>query len=128
MRPLAGPTLRAGAWNRAMRCYSLLVWIDHTASAAPSLPRFQVPAQARFSAAQAPRAAPRFCRLRESAFTCTSVGRYLPDIGAAPRIRRQAPNLIYRHQQFGRDQMPVILWLLGVPLVVVVLLMLFHVI
>src|SRR6185369_4250539 len=54
MRPLAGPTLRAGAWNRAMRCYSLLVWIDHTASAAPSLARFQAPAQARFSAAQAP--------------------------------------------------------------------------
>jgi hypothetical protein len=29
---------------------------------------------------------------------------------------------------FGRNQMPVILWLLGVPLVVVVLLMLMHVI
>jgi hypothetical protein len=28
----------------------------------------------------------------------------------------------------GRNQMPVILWLLGVPLVVVILLMLFHVI
>src|SRR6185369_8709647 len=57
MRPLAGPTLRAGAWNRTMRCYSLLVWIDHTASAAPSLARFQAPAQTRFSAAQAPRCA-----------------------------------------------------------------------
>src|SRR6185369_3689191 len=54
MRPLAGPTLRAGAWNRTMRCYSLLVWIDHTASAAPSLARFQAPAQARFSAGQTP--------------------------------------------------------------------------
>ncbi len=38
-----------------MRCYSLLMWIDHTASAAPSLTRFQAPARARFSAAQAPR-------------------------------------------------------------------------
>jgi hypothetical protein len=34
----------------------------------------------------------------------------------------------FQASQLGRNQMPVILWLLGVPLVVVVLLMLFHVI
>ena len=31
-----------------MRCYSLLVYIEYTASAAPSLAGLQVPAQARF--------------------------------------------------------------------------------
>jgi hypothetical protein len=38
--------------ERAMRRYRLLVWIDHTASPAPSLARSQAPAQARCSAAQ----------------------------------------------------------------------------
>jgi hypothetical protein len=37
-----------------MRCYRLLMWMNHTASPAPSLTRSQAPAQACFPAAQAP--------------------------------------------------------------------------
>jgi hypothetical protein len=37
-----------------MRRYGLLVYVEYTASAAPSLALFQAAAQARFSAAQAP--------------------------------------------------------------------------
>ncbi|GAB2595543.1 hypothetical protein GCM10027034_31150 [Ramlibacter solisilvae] len=49
-------------------------------------------------------------------------------MGAAAFIRHLARNLSCVHLNGRRFQMPVILWLLGVPLVVVVLLMLFNVI
>ena len=47
--------------------------------------------------------------------------------GVAQRAAGTGPNL-RGITTFGRNQMPIILWLLGVPLVVVVLLMLMHVI
>jgi hypothetical protein len=47
--------------------------------------------------------------------------------GAAQWCMEAAAN-VTASPTFGRNQMPVILWLLGVPLVVVVLLMLMHVI
>jgi hypothetical protein len=49
-------------------------------------------------------------------------------LGAAARSRGGLQRLPFRHHQPGRNQMPVILWLLGVPLLVVVLLMLLNVI
>jgi hypothetical protein len=49
-------------------------------------------------------------------------------LGAAARSRGSARGVPSRHHQPGRNQMPVILWLLGVPLLVVVLLMLLNVI
>jgi hypothetical protein len=49
-------------------------------------------------------------------------------LGAEPRRARKSGGVTFRHHQPGRNQMPVILWLLGVPLVVVLLLMLFNVI
>lgn len=45
-----------------------------------------------------------------------------------PRIRERARDLSWNHSNFRENHMPIILWLLGVPLVVVVLLMLLHVI
>jgi hypothetical protein len=39
---------------------------------------------------------------------------------------RRARGVPFRYRQSRRNQMPVILWLLGVPLVVVVALMLFN--
>lgn len=59
---------------------------------------------------------------------CATVGRCLPTLGAAPRTRGVAAGVLLGITQSRRNQMPVILWLLGVPLLVVVLLMLLNVI
>jgi hypothetical protein len=47
---------------------------------------------------------------------------------AVSRKRNNLQQVTWSLHQLGRNQMPVILWLLGVPLFVVILLMLFHVI
>jgi hypothetical protein len=55
--------------------------------------------------------------------------RCLPPVVNASFKAGQAHRLAFHHRQLIREiQMPIILWLLGVPLTVVILLMLFHVI
>jgi hypothetical protein len=53
--------------------------------------------------------------------------RYLPRVAPTPG-RARARRCLSSLQQLQEIQMPIILWLLGVPLTVVLLLMLFHVI
>jgi hypothetical protein len=61
---------------------------------------------------------------------CTAVGGRLTASGGCVvhSCSRGVPNLVGAAPLSGRTEMPVILWLLGVPLVVVVLLMLFNVV
>jgi hypothetical protein len=57
-----------------------------------------------------------------------TVGCCLPVLAQEALNARWPPGVPWSYRKSGRNQMPVILWLLGVPLVVVILLMLFHVI
>jgi len=59
--------------------------------------------------------------------TTARVGCCLPPLRSLPGKASQVREVPWRHRQPKEFYMPIILWLLGVPLTVIVLLMLFHV-